>query len=103
MTQAGGDLTSETARCFRQLTRAVGIGTAPGRPPARLGDLRHSFAVHTLLSWHGGGVDVQRHLPVLSAYLGHNQPAHTYWYLEAVPELMAMAAQRLESFGPARP
>jgi integrase len=96
----GHPLTSDTARCFAKLARAVGIGNA--HPALRLGDLRHSFAVHTLSSWHETGVDVQRQLPVLSAFLGHNQPAHTYWYLEAVPELMAIAADRLERSWEAR-
>ena len=76
LTASGSDLTSEVAaRCFRRLVRTAGIDPAGGgRSPARLGDLRHSFAVHTLLSWHHGGVDVQRQLPVLSAFLGHNEP-----------------------------
>jgi integrase len=80
---------------FARLRSEVAIPTAPGGRPARLGDLRHSFAVATMVDWHHAGVDVQRHLPVLSAYLGHLRPAHTYWYLEAVPELMAPIAERL--------
>ena len=51
----------------------------------------------TLLSWHRAGVDVERRLPVLSAYLGHVNPKQTYWYLEATPELMALVAERLEA------
>jgi integrase len=80
LSKAGDQLTSDTARCFRELVTAVGIETGPSGGPARLGDLRHSFAVHTLLAWHQAGVEVQRQLPVLSAFLGHNVPAHTYWY-----------------------
>jgi integrase/recombinase XerD len=83
------------SRTFRELCQEVGIGTAPGGSPARLGDLRHSFAVSTLVDWHRGGADVACLLPVLSAYLGHLRPANTYWYLQAVPELMALAAERL--------
>lgn len=100
LTASGSNLTSEVvARCFRRLVLTAGIDpSGGGRSPARLGDLRHSFAVHTLLSWHHTGVDVQRQLPVLSAFLGHNEPAHTYWYLQAVPELMAFAADRLDRF-----
>jgi integrase/recombinase XerD len=60
-----------------------------------LGDPLHTFAVSTLLSWHRAGVDVQRQLPVLSSYLGHLNPAQTYWYLQATPELMALVAERL--------
>jgi integrase len=94
LSAAGSELSSDTARCFGQLARTAGIGNGP--TGVRLGDLRHSFAVHTLLNWHQTGVDVRRQLPVLSAFLGHNEPVHTYWYLEAVPELMAIAAKRLE-------
>ena len=59
-------------------------------------DLRHSFAVATLLEWHAQGADVRARLPVLSTYLGHVSPFSTYWYLEATPELMAVTAARLE-------
>jgi integrase/recombinase XerD len=48
----------------------------------------------TLLEWYQQGVDVQARLPLLSAYLGHVDPASTYWYLEATPELLALAAAR---------
>ena len=75
--------------------------TRPGSPPPtgrrpRAHDLRHSFAVRTLLGWYRDGADVQALLPRLSTYLGHVEPASTYWYLSAAPELMALAAQRLE-------
>jgi integrase len=56
--------------------------------------LRHSFAVATLLAWYRAGEDVQARLPALSTYLGHREPAHTYRYLSASPELLALAAQR---------
>jgi integrase/recombinase XerD len=59
-------------------------------------DLRHSFAVRTLLDWHAAGVDVQARLPSLSTYLGHASPATTYYYLHAAPELLALVARRLE-------
>jgi integrase/recombinase XerD len=84
------------ARAFRQLRSDVPLVSATGQRPAVLGDLRHTFAVSTLLSWHRAGVDVERRLPVLSAYLGHVNPAQTYWYLEGTPELMALVAERLE-------
>jgi hypothetical protein len=52
--------------------------------------------VATLLDWYRAGVDVQARLPLLSAFLGHVDPASTYWYLEATPELLALAAVRQE-------
>jgi integrase len=62
----------------------------------RLHDLRHRFALQTLLRWYRTGEDVERRLPVLSTYLGHVSIEHTYWYLSACPELMGHALTRLE-------
>jgi len=64
---------------FRQLIDYVGIGAGAPWPP-RLHDLRHSFAVRTLLGWYRAGEDVQAKIPSLSTYLGHREPASTYWY-----------------------
>jgi integrase/recombinase XerD len=52
--------------------------------------------VRTLTDWQRDGADTQALLPVLSTYLGHVEPANTYWYLTAVPELMQLAAAGLE-------
>jgi integrase/recombinase XerD len=59
-------------------------------------DLRHSFAIRTLLDWYREGLDVEARMPLLSTNLGHAKPAATYWYLSAAPELLALAGQRLE-------
>lgn len=59
-------------------------------------DLRHSFAVNTIRRWYEDGLDVEPRLPSLSTYLGHVSPTSTYWYMTATPELMALAAKRLE-------
>jgi integrase/recombinase XerD len=72
----------------------MGIRTATCRPRAH--DLRHRFAIATLIAWHQSGLDVDQHIAVLSTYLGHVAPSDTYWYLSATPELMALAAGRLE-------
>jgi hypothetical protein len=48
-----------------------------------------------LINWYRAGVDVERELPKLSTYLGHVHTNDTYWYLEAVPELLQLAAERL--------
>jgi integrase len=81
---------------FRELRQRASISTPASQRSALIGDLRHTFAVNTLLSWHRDGADVQQRLPVLSAYLGHVNPEQTYWYLQATPELMALIAQRLQ-------
>jgi len=59
--------------------------------------------VETLSHWHTEGLDVDEHMAVLSTYLGHVSPADTYWYLSAIPELLALTAQRLETRYGARP
>jgi len=82
---------------FRQLLAQAGITACPPRRRPRIHDLRHSFAVRTLLGWYHDGEDVQARMPSLSTYLGHVDPAATYWYLTAAPELMAIAAARLEA------
>jgi len=66
-------------------------------------DLRHSFAVATLLDGYADGADVAALLPRLSTYLGHSDPKHTYWYLSAAPELLALAAHRLDTPRGGRP
>lgn len=78
---------------FRQLINNAGIGAGAPSPP-RLHDFRHSFAVRTLLGWYRAGEDVQAKIPSLSTYLGHREPASTYWYLSAAPELLMLAAAR---------
>lgn len=87
-------LTGGIQRTFNQITVDIGIRTATKRP--RIHDLRHSFAVRTLIGWYRSGVDVDSMMVVLSAYLGHVNPIGTYWYLSAAPELMELAAARLE-------
>jgi integrase len=80
---------------FRTLVNLAGTGDGSPAAP-RIHDIRHSFAVRTLVRWYRDGHDVQARLPWLSAYLGHREPRHTYWYLTGIPELLALAAQRLE-------
>lgn len=82
---------------FRVLRRRAGIERPRGSPQPRLHDLRHAFAVQTLLDWHRAGVDVQARMLWLSTYLGHAEPSDTYRYLTAAPELLALAAKRLET------
>ena len=78
---------------------AIGLRTVAGsrrigRGP-RLQDFRHCFATRKLIEWYRAGVDVGREMPKLTTYLGHVDVAHTYWYLEAVPELQQLATDRV--------
>jgi len=82
-------------KALRTITTAIGIRTATVHPRAH--DLRHSFAVATLIRWLRSGTNVDEHIAVLSTYLGHISPADTYWYLSAAPELMELAAERLQA------
>lgn len=81
---------------FDWLRRATGLDRETLGRRARIHDIRHSVVLRVLLGWYRDEVDVEAQLPVLSAFLGHTQPSDTYWYMEAAPELLAMAAQRLE-------
>lgn len=74
---------------FQRLARASAIR-------GRIHDLRHTFATQTLLRWYRDGEDVDRLMPRLSTYLGHVAPESTYWYLTAVPALMAVVQRKLE-------
>jgi integrase len=82
---------------FVKLVRRAGLAPRSASCRPRPHDLRHSFAVATLLDWYRDGGDVAARLPLLSTYLGHVEPANTYWYLHAAPELLAEAAQRLDA------
>jgi integrase/recombinase XerD len=87
---------SEFNHWFAKLIAEVGLEGAGERVRPRPHDLRHTMAVRTLIDWHRGGQDIDRRMPELSTLLGHADPASTYWYLEAVPELMALVGRRLE-------
>jgi integrase/recombinase XerD len=76
---------------FRQIRRELGWNQ---RPVPRVHDLRHTFAVRTLLAWYQSAQPIEPKLLTLSTYLGHQHPAYTYWYLTAVPELMELSQKR---------
>lgn len=85
-------------KTFSRLRDRLGW-TAQGRARRpRIMDLRHTFAVRRLLRWYQDGADVDRKILALATYLGHSRVTDTYWYLSAVPELMAIASQRFERF-----
>lgn len=87
---------AELNQTFTTLIREVGLDGRGARARPRPHDLRHAFAVRTLLDWYAAGEDIDRRMPLLSTYLGHVDPASTYWYLEAVPELLELVSRRLE-------
>jgi site-specific recombinase XerD len=100
VSERGRRLYSCTARrTFAQMSCAVGLreptgSRRTGRGP-RLQDFRHYFATRRLIEWYRAGLDVGREMPKLVTYLGHVDVDHTYWYLEAVPELLQLATERL--------
>ncbi len=82
---------------FAKISQQIGlraVAKGHGRGP-RIHDMRHRFAAQTLIEWYRAGVDVERELPKLATYLGHVHVNETYWYLEAVPELLQLATKRL--------
>jgi integrase/recombinase XerD len=89
-------LPSSIDSTFARLLGLAGICTPTGQARPRVHDLRHSMAVRTLLEWYRCGADVPARLPLLSTWLGHADPASTFWYLHACPELLALAARRLQ-------
>jgi integrase len=84
------------SRTFYKLSRRVGLRGPTDHHGPRIHDFRHAFAVRTMLRWYREGVDVDPRMPVLSTYLGHGHVSDTYWYLSSVPELLRLAAARLE-------
>ena len=85
---------------FVKLSRQIGLRAATDHHGPRRHDFRHRFAVEVLLHWYREEVDVDRHLPELSTYLGHVKVADTFWYLSATPELLQLALNRLEQGPP---
>ena len=102
VSERGIRITGWAARyTFAKVSREIGLrapvevkGRYHGHGP-RLHDMRHRFAVRTLIDWYRAGLDVEREIPKLATYLGHVHVHDTYWYLEAVPELLALVSERL--------
>lgn len=104
VTEKGTRLTDCCARYnFAQVCQRIGLRADQrygrhGRGP-RIHDLRHSFAVRTMIGWYRTGKDPAREMIRLTTYLGHTDPSHTFWYLEAVPELLDLAMTRATNGG----
>jgi integrase len=104
VSEQGTRLNKCTVRAtFIRLSRQIGLRSPSDRRGPGMHDFRHRFAVQTLIRWYRDGVDVERHLPELSTYLGHVKMSDTYWYLSATPELLGLAAERLEQTQRRRP
>ena len=99
VSEAGSPLAySAVGRTFRGIVSRLAIQTTAGSHGPNLRCLRHTFAVRRMLDWYDRGLDVNKHLPHLSVYMGHIKPKHTYWYLTATPDLLSKAGSRFESY-----
>ncbi len=97
ISDSGRALTGDTVRwTFIKISRQIGLRGPSDSSGPRIHDMRHRFAVNTLINWYRSGLNVERKIPILSTYLGHVNINDTYWYLSAVPELLALAGNRLE-------
>ncbi len=97
LSERGTRITQNTLqRTFVQLSQQVGLRDRSDSRGPRLHDLRHRFAIGTLLRWYREGLDVEQQTPRLATYLGHVHVSDTYWYLTATPELLQVAARRLD-------
>jgi site-specific recombinase XerD len=107
VSESGARLRDDAARrTFAKVSCAIGLRAAAGsrrigRGP-RLQDMRHTFATRKLIEWYRAGLDVERELPKLATYLGHVNVSHTYWYIEAVPELLHFATEQMSQRGGAQ-
>jgi integrase len=81
---------------FKRTAEHAGLRARSTSCRPRPHDLRHSFAVNALLDAYRSDENPAARLPLLSTYLGHVHPGSTYWYLQAAPELLALAGERLE-------
>lgn len=80
---------------FRILLKRANIAPGRARRP-RIHDLRHTFATRALEQCGASRGEVARHFVALSTYLGHVDIRHTYWYLQATPEMMTDIAAAAE-------
>jgi integrase len=83
-------------RVFQRLRSQLGWVNRGAHAAPRIHDLRHTFVVRRMLLWQAQGIDIDQQMLSLSTYVGHAMVTNTYWYLTAVPELMALAAERFE-------
>jgi integrase/recombinase XerD len=100
VSERGVRLTNWSVRWnFIQLSRQIGLRGPNDSHGPRLHDLRHRFAIQTLIDWYRAGIDIEQNMPKLSTYLGHRHVSDTYWYISSVPELLQLATLRLTEGG----
>jgi integrase/recombinase XerD len=95
VSETGGRLNDNWVRIwFANVSQQIGLRGPTDRRGPRIHDLRHRFAIKTMVRWYRTGKDVEAHLPELATYLGHQHVSDTYWYLSATPELLQEATRR---------
>jgi integrase/recombinase XerD len=91
-------LVGNAEHAFRTAAHKMGLRREPGRPRPTIHSLRHTFTVRALESCPDDRDRITQHMVALSTYLGHGHVGHTYWYLEATPQLMSDISARCERF-----
>jgi integrase/recombinase XerD len=85
-----------TRDAFIRISKQIGLRGLSDSHGPRIHDIRHTFAVKTILNWYHDGININKKIMLLSTYLGHKKPTDTYWYITGTPELLAQAINRLE-------
>ena len=99
VTRSGAGLAASTVQgVFQQLRAQLGWVARGGHPAPRIHDLRHTFICKRVKLWQRDGADIDHAMIALSTYVGHVEVSDTYWYLTAVPDLMAVTAKRFERY-----
>jgi site-specific recombinase XerD len=88
------------SQTFHVMLPRLGLNIRAGMCAPRLHDLRHAFAVGTLLRWYRSGIDLNTRLLQLSTFLGHADPASTAVYLTITDELLQEADRRFRAYVP---
>lgn len=100
ISEQGKPLTANGVQIFYVgLSKKIGLRHKDDSFGPRIHDFRHSYAIKTIIDCYKANANVHQIMPLLATYLGHKKPSDTYWYLTNVPELMALAAERLERSG----
>lgn len=91
-------LVSDAEHAFQTAARKIGLQSEPGRPRPTIHSLRHTFTVKALEGCPDDRDRITKHMVALSTYLGHGHVGHTYWYMEATPQLMRDISEQCGRF-----